>query len=113
VTFAPSLGIDIGTFTETRSGLFYKDVRTGQGGVAGTGSFVNFFVQGWYVDGTEFQPRITMNNVRMSAGELIAGVDEALQGMRPGGERIAVVPPGLGYGRGQILVFRLELTGVQ
>jgi hypothetical protein len=113
VQFAPALGIDIGTFTETSSGLFYKDNRSGQGTAARTGSFVTFFVQGWYVDGLEFQPRIALTNVRLSAGELIAGVDEALLGMMVGGERIAVVPPGLGYGQGRVLVFKLEVTSVQ
>ena len=112
VNFASSLDVDIATFTETRSGLFYKDVRSGEGTTAGSGSYATFFVQGWQSNGTEIQPRVTMSNVRLGAGELIPGVDEALIGMRVGGQRLAVVPPDLAYGQGIILVFRLELTSV-
>jgi FKBP-type peptidyl-prolyl cis-trans isomerase len=79
---------------------------------AGSGAYATFFVQGWQSNGTEIQPRITMSNIRLGARELIPGVDEALIGMRVGGERLAVVPPDLAYGQGIVLVFKLELTSV-
>jgi FKBP-type peptidyl-prolyl cis-trans isomerase len=54
-----------------------------------------------------------MRNIRLGVGALIPGVDEALQGMRVGGERTAIVPPQLGYGDGVVMVFRIELSSVQ
>jgi hypothetical protein len=67
VQFASSLGIDLATFTESPSGLFYKDTRPGQGQAAAAGAFVTFFIQGWYADGTELQRRIELRNVRLGA----------------------------------------------
>ena len=60
-------------------------------------------------------PLIIGNRVTVGHQAILHGCtveDEALIGMRVGGERIAVLPPDLGYGQGIILVFRIELTSV-
>ena len=50
----------------------------------------------------------------------MAGFDEGVTGMKLGGIRIVIIPPGLAYGEraigaipaGSILIFRIELTDI-
>jgi len=113
IEYAPFLDIDVRTFTQTPSGLFYKDVVVGEGALAVSGSTVDFQVEAWLAHGTLFQPRDVIPGIRLGGGELIAGVDQALQGMRVGGRRRAIVPPNLAYGMGRVIVFDLDLQAVR
>lgn len=58
---------------------------------------------------------------RLGAGEVIAGWDQGVAGMRIGGRRRIVIPPHLGYGKrgagaaikpNETLVFVVDLVGV-
>jgi peptidylprolyl isomerase len=58
---------------------------------------------------------------RLGVGQVIAGWDQGLQGMRVGGRRTVVVPPHLGYGDrgaggvikgGETLIFVVDLLDV-
>lgn len=115
--FAPELGVDIDTFTETESGLFYKDEVVGEGAPVGEGWEVSFAITGWLINGDVIQARQVFDVQAIGSSSLIPGVEEGLVGMRVGGERKLVVPPALAYGsRGQgpippnaVLVFLVEL----
>ncbi|MEI2812026.1 MAG: FKBP-type peptidyl-prolyl cis-trans isomerase [Nocardioides sp.] len=58
---------------------------------------------------------------RLGVGQVIAGWDQGVQGMRVGGRRQLVIPPHLGYGDrgaggvikpGETLIFVVDLLGV-
>jgi hypothetical protein len=113
IEFAASLDVDLATFVELPSGVFYKDIAVGEGPAAAGGSRVDIGVQGWLSDGLEVQSWYTPTNLRVGAGALIKGLDEALIGMRAGGERKVVVPPHLAWNDDNVMVFRLLVMAVR
>ena len=107
----------------TASGLQYDDLRLGQGAVARFGSDVSVHYTGWLVDGRKFdssRDRDEPFGFAIGQGNVIAGWEEGVAGMRVGGLRRLVIPPDLGYGAwgaGDVippdatLVFEVELLG--
>ena len=122
VTFAPALGVDLAAMTRTSTGLYRRDLAEGTGRAAARGGMVAVAYTGWLTDGTQFDARPTSNPLafRLGVGQVIAGWDEGIQGMREGGRRQLVIPAGLAYGasgNGPIppnapLVFLVELVAV-
>jgi FKBP-type peptidyl-prolyl cis-trans isomerase FkpA len=108
----------------TASGLQYEDVRVGQGAAARFGADVVVHYTGWLTDGTKFDSSRDRNEpfgFALGQGNVIAGWEEGLTGMRVGGLRKLTVPPSLGYGAwgaGDVippdatLVFEVELLAV-
>jgi FKBP-type peptidyl-prolyl cis-trans isomerase len=105
------------------------DLRVGTGGDAVAGRILTVHYTGWFYQearpdnkGPVFDssagadPFVFM----LGVGEVIAGWDQGVQGMKVGGLRRLVVPPSLAYGlfrRGQIppnatLLFEIELIEV-
>ena len=113
IVFAPSLDVDINTFIEDPSGIFYKDVVVGQGPAAQNGSVVDIGVQGWLVDGFEVQNYWMPTNIRVGLENVIKGLDLALVGMRAGGERKVILPPHLAHEQNLVMVFRLQVFAVR
>jgi hypothetical protein len=113
IIFAPALDVDIDTFIEDPSGIFYKDVVVGQGPAAQNGSIVDIGVQGWLTDGFEVQSYWTPVNVPVGRGSVIQGLDLALVGMRAGGERKVVIPPHLAHEQNLVMVFRIQVFAVR
>jgi FKBP-type peptidyl-prolyl cis-trans isomerase len=100
-TFAPALGVNLAGSTKTASGLYYRDLETGNGPELRAGQRVAVHYRGTLPDGTEFdanQPGATPFAFRLGAGDVIAGWDEGVVGMRVGGRRQLIIPPALGYG---------------
>jgi hypothetical protein len=100
-TFAPSLGINLSSFTKTTYGLYYKDVVVGTGATVATGDslFVHYF--GYFPTGVLFDSNPTTAApyvFKVGAGRVIAAWDSAAVGMKIGGQRQIIVPPSLGYG---------------
>ena len=106
------------------------ELVVGTGAVATAGRSVNVHYTGWLykasaVDnkGTKFDSSLdrgTPFTFTLGGGQVIAGWDQGVAGMRVGGQRRLIIPPALGYGsRGQgsipgnaTLVFDVQLLAV-
>jgi FKBP-type peptidyl-prolyl cis-trans isomerase len=123
--FNASLGVDTAALTKTPSGLRYQDVAKGEGAEATAGKTVSVHYTGWLPNGEKFDSSRDRNEpfgFTLGAGQVIAGWDEGVAGMKIGGRRKLVIPPDLGYGTagappdippGATLVFDVELLGVR
>jgi FKBP-type peptidyl-prolyl cis-trans isomerase FkpA len=107
---------------KTASGLQYKDINIGDGAVAKAGDHVYVHYTGWLTDGTQFDSSVSRGkpiDFILGTGGVIKGWDEGIAGMKVGGRRLLVIPPGLGYGaqaNGSIpanstLIFEVVLVG--
>lgn len=119
VEFAPSLGIDLARMTKTPTGLYYEDLVVGEGDEARTGdwAFLHYILwlrTGQQVEAGEF-------DFILGSGFAIPGFDLGTRGMRAGGRRKLVVPPGLAYGAqgsgpipgGAVIVFQVDLDSIR
>jgi FKBP-type peptidyl-prolyl cis-trans isomerase FkpA len=112
----------------TPSGLQYEDTVVGDGAEATRGQSVTVHYTGWLyndgVQGAKFDSSKDRNDpfvFHLGAGMVIRGWDEGVAGMKIGGTRTLIIPPGLGYGaRGAggvippnaTLKFEVELLGL-
>ena len=108
----------------TDSGLVYEEITVGAGAEAARGLRVTVHYTGWLTDGTKFdssKDRDDPFEFHLGQGQVIAGWDEGVAGMKVGGTRKLTIPPALGYGaRGAggvippnaTLVFEVELLAV-
>jgi len=109
----------------TASGLKYEDLTVGSGAEAIAGKTVSVHYTGWLENGTKFDSSLDRGEpfmFQLGAGEVIAGWDEGVAGMKVGGKRRLVIPSDLGYGaRGAggvippnaTLIFEVELLAIQ
>lgn len=110
---------------EPPADLVITDVTVGDGAEATAGSTVSVHYVGVaHSTGEEFDAsynRGTPLSFRLGIGQVIAGWDRGVQGMRVGGRRQLVIPPQLGYGDrgaggviapGETLIFVVDLLGV-
>jgi FKBP-type peptidyl-prolyl cis-trans isomerase len=107
------------------------DQKLGTGASATAGHTVEVHYTGWLFDpsqpenkGRKFdssRDRGDPFRFELGAGQVIAGWDQGVEGMKVGGQRTLTIPPELGYGaRGAggvippnaTLVFDVELLGV-
>lgn len=119
VEFDASLEIDLGSMTETASGLFFRDDVVGVGEPAVAGDVATLIFTAWLADGTLIGGG--QLGFTLGGGGAIDGVDEGVTGMRAGGERTVVIPAALAYGRqgtdfgvpgNAVLVYHLILAGL-
>jgi FKBP-type peptidyl-prolyl cis-trans isomerase len=97
----------------------------GTGATATAGQTVVVHYTGWLTNGTKFDSSKDRNEpfqFRLGAGQVIAGWDEGVAGMKIGGKRKLTIPASLGYGaRGAggvippnaVLIFEVELLGLK
>lgn len=108
-----------------RGDLQTEDLHLGEGDEAVPGKRVVVHYVGTLVDGTVFdssRSRVQPFEFMLGAGQVIAGWDQGVAGMKVGGKRKLIVPARLGYGRrgappkipgGATLVFEVELIAVR
>ncbi|HEY4321902.1 MAG TPA: FKBP-type peptidyl-prolyl cis-trans isomerase [Gemmatimonadales bacterium] len=122
--FNPALNVNLQSSTHTPSGLYYRDITVGTGRVAASGDQVVMSYIGALPDGTVFDkssPDSPTISFPLGAGQVVAGWDEGIVGMKVGGKRQLIVPPDLGYGAvgrapvpgNAIMVFTVELVGIK
>jgi peptidylprolyl isomerase len=106
--------------------LEVTDITVGDGAEATAGStVVAHYVGVAHSNGEEFDASYNRGeplSFRLGVGQVIAGWDEGIQGMRVGGRRQLVIPPSLGYGDagagsaiapGETLIFVVDLVDVR
>lgn len=119
-TSPSSVQTSVGTYTQT-------DLTLGTGATAVAGNRVTVAYTGWLYDtsrpdgkGASFDSG-TAFSFTIGAGQVIAGWDQGVPGMRVGGQRRLILPPNLAYGsRGSgpippnaTLVFDITLISIQ
>ncbi|MDO8795701.1 MAG: FKBP-type peptidyl-prolyl cis-trans isomerase [Vicinamibacterales bacterium] len=120
-TSPSSVATSVGTYSQT-------DLVVGSGAVAATGNRVTVAYTGWLYDtsrpdgkGTSFDAS-TSFGFTIGAGQVIAGWDQGVPGMRVGGLRRLILPPNLAYGSrspgagippNATLVFDITLNSIQ
>ena len=117
-----------GDTTVTPSGLMYIDIKEGKGEMPKQGQTVSVNYTGTLVNGTVFDSSVDPKfghvepiEIPIGVGAVIAGWDEGIMSMKPGGKRKLIIPSDLGYGamgKGSIppdamLIFDVELLSVK
>jgi peptidylprolyl isomerase len=82
--------------------MVIKDIKKGKGDAARAGQNVSVqYVGALYSDGSVFDnswDRGEPFEFGLGQQQVIAGWDEGVEGMKPGGRRLLVIPPDKGYG---------------
>ncbi|MBL7662425.1 FKBP-type peptidyl-prolyl cis-trans isomerase [bacterium] len=115
--------------TKTKTGLGYTDEKVGAGVEATSGKMVTVHYTGWLDEagkkGKKFDSSVDRGEpfqFSLGIGQVIAGWDEGVQGMKIGGKRTLMIPANLGYGArgaGSVippnanLIFDVELLAVK
>ncbi len=103
--------------------LVTQDIVVGKGAPAALSNTVDVRYSGTlYSDGTAFDSSWSRGNEPTSfpLSDVVPGFAQGIAGMQPGGRRVIVIPPALGYGgstkgpipAGSTLVFVVDLVGV-
>ncbi len=105
-------------------GLQYRDLKVGEGKTVAIGGRVKVQYTGWLTNGTVFDSNRRRNepleanlDPKAETHGVITGWQQGIPGMKVGGVRKLVIPPGLAYGpraRGEIpanstLIFEVEV----
>lgn len=110
--------------TEDVTELKIEDIEAGSGAEAKAGDTVSVHYTGWLTDGTKFDSSVDAGQpfqFALGAGQVIAGWDQGVAGMKVGGKRKLTIPPDMGYGAAgaggvippnATLVFEVELLGI-
>lgn len=86
---------------ETESGLRYEELECGDGDEAAGGTSVAISYVAELEDGVRFASSEDQDGefvFPLGRGQVIAGLDEGVRGMRVGGSRRLTIPPEIAYG---------------
>ena len=101
ISFAPALQVDLSQMERLSSGVYIRDLVTGTGPQATRGTRVAMHYAGFLPDGTPIDantPPMAPYDFVLGQGRVIRGWDDGILGMRAGGQRQLVIPPGEAYG---------------
>ncbi len=113
--------VDDSGLKELTTGVKYRDLKVGVGEECPRGAEVKMHYTGWIPDGTVFdsskEGKVNPQPVTFKLAGLIAGWQEGIPGMKPGGIRKLVISPEKGYGKqangkipaNSLLIFEVEL----
>ncbi|GAA3384790.1 FKBP-type peptidyl-prolyl cis-trans isomerase [Cryptosporangium minutisporangium] len=106
--------------------LVVEDVTVGDGATVGAGQVASVHYVGVsHSTGKEFDASYNRGaplEFTVGAGQVIAGWDQGVNGMKIGGRRKLTIPPHLGYGDrgaagvikpGETLIFVVDLVGIR
>lgn len=121
VTFDPALAVDLSAMERITGGVYVQDLVEGDGTEVRTGHRIQIYYAAWIPDGTLVDgsaPPDDPMEFRVGERQVIRGLEQAVRGMRPGGQRRLVIPPAMGYGStrvagvppNSVLVFIVELV---
>lgn len=133
ILLAPVMAIAIGFAAQAAepvvlpSGTQVEDLEPGTGAEARSGQTVTVHYTGWLYENEGATKKFDSSQgaapftFRLGAGDVINGWDVGVVGMKVGGVRSLIIPPGDGYGAegdGPIppnswLIFEVELLGVK
>uniref|UniRef100_A0A7S0H734 peptidylprolyl isomerase n=1 Tax=Hanusia phi TaxID=3032 RepID=A0A7S0H734_9CRYP len=113
-------------FSQTPSGLKYKDIEVGQGPQPKSGQKIKAHYSGYLLsNGKLFDSSYDRGQplpFNVGVGQVIKGWDEGLLSMKVGGKRILLIPSELAYGKrnvanglippNSVLVFYVELVSL-
>ena len=96
--FASTLRIDLTAMTKLQSGVYIQTLAGGDPYAleAAIGRVLEVGIEGWLADGTQWMSG--HETLFLGATSTIRGLEDALLGMLPGEQRLAVVPPHRAYG---------------
>lgn len=100
-----------------------EELKKGEGEEVQSGDHVTIHYTGWLEDGTVFDSSVKRGmpfQTRIGVGEVIAGWDMGVIGMKKGSKRKLTIPPELAYGDNAVsiippnstLIFEVELISI-
>lgn len=96
-TYAAILGVNIASMQKFNEALYIQDAPAGTGTEAKTGMKVTLSYAGYLANGSRFDAG-TYGPFTLGGGNVIAGWDQGIVGMKVGGKRKLVIGSTLGYG---------------
>jgi len=108
-------------YNKTESGLYYKIISKGKGGLPVKGKSVSVHYKGMLLDSTIFDSSYSRNQpieFTLGFGQVIPGWDEGISLLKKGSKATLIIPPNLAYGSAgaggvippnSTLIFEVEL----
>ncbi|HXF61537.1 MAG TPA: FKBP-type peptidyl-prolyl cis-trans isomerase [Caldilineaceae bacterium] len=117
--------VDESAYLTTTHGITYADLVVGDGPSPMPGQLVVVHYTGWLAEGGKFDSSLDRGQpyeFNLGMGQVIAGWDLGMAGMKVGGKRQLIIPPHLAYGEqgaggvippNATLIFEIELLEVR